>query len=357
MGRDGRERALAAQQAAEWLDRLSTADRREKKEFVTWLRASPLHVRAVLLALHYEDLLHDLHRTRPVDVEELIRDAQEVVRGHVYPEIEAMMEFDADSSPQHAGLFASARRRIGRRTWAAIAASATVVTVLVLWLVNIGPDKAMMTEAGEWRTVQLEDGSLVQMGPHTRLDVAFGEHHRLIRMSGGEALFEVAKDPARPFVVESQLATARAVGTRFGVSYLSKRDGVVVTVSEGTIAVSSRLRVSPEINLSAGEQMFVDRSTQTGVQQVDAAAELAWAERTLVFDDETVKDAVDQFNRRNRVQIRIDDPRLGSLPIRGKLPVNDPASLASVLMQLKRVAVRRHGQVIEIRSVDSPRTD
>ena len=91
------------------------------------------------------------------------------------------------------------------------------------------------TRVGEWRTVQLADGSTVSTGPNTLMQVDYSDGTRRINLARGEAMFKVTKDPSRPFIVNAGGAVARAVGTRFGVE--RREDRIRVTVAEGKVAV------------------------------------------------------------------------------------------------------------------------
>src|SRR5690606_28626324 len=92
------------------------------------------------------------------------------------------------------------------------------------------------TGVGEQRTVTLEDGSRVSLNTATRLSLHFDRGVRRVRLQSGEALFEVARDPGRPFVVESGDRQVRALGTAFIV----RRDAgrIAVTLMEGSVEVA-----------------------------------------------------------------------------------------------------------------------
>jgi len=76
----------------------------------------------------------------------------------------------------------------------------------------------LTTGPGEWQTKVLSDGSTLRLGPSTAILIEFTGTHRHIRLEQGEALFRVRPDSKRPFLVETELAIARAVGTAFAVS-------------------------------------------------------------------------------------------------------------------------------------------
>src|SRR5262249_15873572 len=95
-----------------------------------------------------------------------------------------------------------------------------------------------VTDVGEQRSFMLEDGSSVELNSRSRLKVHFTGCERSIELQAGQALFRVANDRTRPFVVNSGNASVRAVGTQFDV--YRKKSGTVVTVLEGIVAIASR---------------------------------------------------------------------------------------------------------------------
>src|SRR3546814_6338531 len=131
---------------------------------------------------------------------------------------------------------------------------------------------------------------------------------RQIALKSGEAWFQVAKDRARPFVVEIGDVRVRAVGTAFSVR--REANGVDVQVTEGVVEV---WRVGDEANIrrvSAGKRAFV--APDKAVVSVAAATEaidraLAWRTGQLVFDGDTVAEAVAEFNRYNVRKIRSEE--------------------------------------------------
>src|SRR5690606_1582287 len=183
----------------------------------------------------------------------------------------------------------------------------------------------------------------------------FDQSRRLIYQPHGEALFVVAKDPARPFYVDAGLAIVRAVGTEFGV--IRKQDEVLVTVSEGTVAVSQAREPSwfrpgegraqsrhtehlDAVTVTADEQVLVPKRGRPMIQRVNAAEVLAWARGRLIFRETTVAEAVEEFNRRNRLQIQVLDPVIAGRPVFGAFDAGDPESFAAV------VAMGAHARVI-----------
>jgi transmembrane sensor len=200
------------------------------------------------------------------------------------------------------------------------------------------------TAAAERRTVTLVDGSVVRVSPETSLRVRFTSNERHVTLSRGDALFRVAKDPAKPFIVESNRTRVRAIGTEFGVEH--RYDSVIVTVEEGRVAVAQAATQSAvEVSLEADQQIIVPKAGSMGqVRKVDSHRELAWADGHLVFDHDSVAEVVQQFNRFNRVQIKVLDPQLAMRPVNAVFNVSDPEAFVAFLESVANIRVTHPSQ-------------
>lgn len=167
------------------------------------------------------------------------------------------------------------------------------------WLFNAG---RIDTSVGELRVIALEDGSRVHLDTDSAIKVAISAGERRVSLLKGQAMFDVAKDPARPFVVKSGSLSVTALGTRFDVS---RREGdVKVILAEGAVEVRSSgqtWRLAPGQQLDAAPGQTARRTT------VDVAAETSWSEGVLTFRDRPLKDAVAEMNRYSRRKIRLKD--------------------------------------------------
>lgn len=349
------EKLLVAEQAAEWLIRLKSATPRERDEFSTWIRQSPVNLGEVLAAQVCEIELHHLFREKCIDVDALLESASNV---HDIGTREEAMQEEQPASYQNATRWVGGSGELPRprRVMAAATIAVAFLFAAMFTLVQIS-DRRITTAAGEWRTEQLEDGSIVKAGPRTTLLFDLSDKHRVVKLTHGEALFNVAHDTARPFVVETKLAGVRAVGTAFAVS-LDDPAQVRVTVQEGVVAVArgsharalrttTELPAGESITVRAGEQVAVTRSGTFAAEPVaNLGAALAWTNRQLIFETETVEDAVKQFNRRNARQIEIMDPQLQTRAVRGVFEAADPEAFADFLERQGAAAALDRGSRI-----------
>ncbi len=182
-----------------------------------------------------------------------------------------------------------------------------------------------MTGIGEQRTVPLADGSVVTLNTATEILLRFSPERRDVELISGQANFEVAKDPTRPFVVTAGDRSVRAVGTQFDV--YKTADKVTVTLIEGKVAVIATespamvaARARPEeIVLTAGEQLsFRVKAGAVERKSADIPRVEAWRARKLDFNDTPLTEAIAEANRYSGTQIVLDAPELKGARISGR---------------------------------------
>lgn len=245
-------------------------------------------------------------------------------------------------------------RALSRRQWliggGAIAASVAGAGVYI----GLGRQGRYETRKGEKRVIALPDGSIVTINTATRLDVRYSEDQRLIRLADGEALFDVAKDATRPFVVRAGGVDVRAVGTSFTVAGGAGRP-VKVLVREGVVEVVQPKTPTPQpMRLAANTRAVVaDAGAPVVIARVEPAEvhrELAWREGRLVFAGESLSAAAAQFDRYSDTRIIITDPVLAGSGVAGVFDANDPIGFAQAAAgSLGARAEIREGRVLIVR--------
>lgn len=96
---------------------------------------------------------------------------------------------------------------------------------------------AQVTKVGEQLSQTLEDGSSLFINGNSDVSVTYSRRQRLVKLNRGEVIFEVTKDPQRPFIVDSGHAKVTVLGTRFAVNRLEQF--VRVSVDHGRVRVES----------------------------------------------------------------------------------------------------------------------
>lgn len=355
--------------------RCGDVDQGTRARFDDWLRSSPEHIRAYIEIARTYVVLPTLNPGREVDVGQLIAYARS--DGNVVK---------LGRSPASRSAAASEENRpcrrppahIGRhRQSLAAACLAVALAGSILWLM-LNRYPTYVAGIGERQSITLADGSVVELDARSKIRVKLLKSRREIDLLEGEALFEVAKDKTRPFIVRSGDLQVQAVGTQFDVD--RRRDTITVTVLEGRVAVitprpeSEPHRTStraahvpdggtPPVNIdllgvpirdgvstlvSAGEQVVATPVAVASPRRVDLADATAWLQHRFVFDGTRLSEVAEDFNRYNARQIVVVSPELDDFHISGVYSSTDPASLIRFLQAQPGIKVTETEDAIRI---------
>lgn len=247
-----------------------------------------------------------------------------------------------------------ARQRRARVFTAAAAAAGLAVALFFGWqrYDTVAP-ASYRTSVGALKTIALADGSDATLSSDTAIDVALSRRERHIDLARGEAFFDVAKDPARPFAVAAGTRRIVAVGTRFSV----RRDGddVRVVVTEGTVRLESDPvdgNSQPVTLLPAGSVAIANRNgvlVRAGSIE-DAEQFVDWRRGYLVFRDTPLAVAVAEFNRYNVRPIVIADSAAGTQRVGGSFRWSNADVFVNLVEQALPVRAEREAERIVVRS-------
>jgi transmembrane sensor len=347
--KEDRIRTLLAEEAADWF----VANRAglgtdESARFAAWLKASPTNVEEYL------------------GVAQVARDLRKACAD---PELAPDVLLERSRAEDKAGA-QSREARIGGtprptpiRRWQFAAAGVAALGVVSVggllwreWQATRAPAPIAVTTVhfetrhGEQIRRRLADDSVLELNTDSAVTVSYSDKERRLVIERGQAAFEVAHNPQRPFRVLGGSAQVVAVGTKFDV-YVQP-DATVVTVTEGKVAVG----LSPLLPASATEPRS-DRSAslvQVGANQqvrvsedawpatpvaVDAQHTTAWLRRQIVFEHEALERVAAEFNRYAPTPIEITTPALRNLQVSGVFATDDPESFIAFLRTLDGVRV------------------
>jgi len=210
-----------------------------------------------------------------------------------------------------------------RRRWAIAAAAVGASFALILGFdeLRLICSSDYRTGVGELKTLALPDGSHAQLNARSALALSFRGGERRVNLLAGEAVFEVAADPARPFVVEAGGGTVTARGTAFDVAIEGAR--TVVTVTERSVEIERR---DQKLVVSAGQQTaFGSDSPALPPYAVDADEALAWRRGRLIFQDQALGDVVAALGRYHHGVVLIPERELRERRISGAFDVGHAA--------------------------------
>lgn len=216
------------------------------------------------------------------------------------------------------------------------------------WIANF--EQTYSTGKGEVREILLADGSVIKLNTDSKVAVRYTEKQRNIQLLAGEALFDVAKNKARPFVVQANDTLVRAVGTSFTVSMLPQKP-IRVLVKEGVVELKSASAVAPKpVRVKANSQAVVASGAPivaTPIAETKLAHNLAWEYGRLAFDDQTLQDAAAEYARYSDIEIAID-PGVAQMTITGSFVSNDPIGFARTVATALNLQVEVDGKEVKI---------
>lgn len=258
---------------------------------------------------------------------------------------------------------AAVRRR--RQLGAIAGLSVILVATAWVWRGGIGPtgptarDRSYQVAAPERRV--LPDGSRIELNNGSEIAIEYSTGKRRVVLVRGEALFDVAKDASRPFIVAAPGAEVRAIGTVFSVARENDVVDVVVTegrvamkrVNEGAASVGSPTAASAEtgagaasrageddkaavtIGAGSGATMRADEVNALpalrAVSAEEAKRRLAWRVPRLTFDGTPLVEVVRLFGEHGNVTITLADPSVRTVKVSGILRADNTAALLQLL--------------------------
>jgi transmembrane sensor len=171
-------------------------------------------------------------------------------------------------------------------------------------------------------------------------------------LAAGQALFKVAHDAARPFVVAAANHEVVAVGTEFEV----RLDGEKVRVA----LLQGRVRVEPikaaasgrdgSVAFMAPGQQLVASAAGLELKPANVRELVSWESGRVRFDNVRLADAVAEMNRYSRTRILVDDPAAADVRITGAFRTGQSYSFAQTVSEAFPVEAEQHGETIRLRS-------
>ena len=229
-----------------------------------------------------------------------------------------------------------------------LAASVSFLAIIIWVTMPLSVDKhSYATLIGQQMDTTFEDGSIVHLNTNSHIETEFSDEKRIIKLIKGEALFEVAHDPNRPFIVYAGDRLVQAIGTKFVVHLES--ENIQVTVTDGKVKMSkvafdttlndikelnSATILKDDIFIAKGEKVVAASNQTPKLTQVKAEnieRELSWLDGKLVFDNERLFDVIKEINRYDDIEIVLKDPSLHNIRISGRFDLGDSEALIEAI--------------------------
>lgn len=220
-----------------------------------------------------------------------------------------------------------------------IAALAGVLTLNNYQTVNQGEGEKIFRQVnldkGQRANMVLSDGTNISFNADTRVELpeTFDRDKREVFLHEGEAYFEVAADPDRPFLIHSRGAVIRVLGTSFSVRSYPEDKTLQVAVKEGTVTLAPVHDESNKLTLTTrqlGLYSLADQRLSTEeIEDMDLF--LSWTEGVLKFKDTPLTEVARQLERRYNVEIEFGSPELKKLRLTAEFKSRSMNNVLNVL--------------------------
>ncbi|MCR6498167.1 FecR family protein [Shinella sp. CPCC 101442] len=231
---------------------------------------------------------------------------------------------------------------------------ASVVLLVCAGAIFLAMDGPMRLQAdamagtNEMPVLTLEDGSTVQLNASSAIAIDFDAKQRSIRLLRGQAFFQVAAAPERPFTVEAGTTRVTALGTAFDVRFGAT--DTEVTVTEHAVLVELESADPSSLKVSEGEQATYERgSGKTKVQPVDGLVALAWQRGQLAVENAPLSYVVEEMSRHFQGRIVLAGSAVANRRVSGTITVSDTGAALSFIRKALDLKVTRIGPLIVIR--------
>lgn len=314
-------------QAAEWADMLQqrSDDLGLRREFENWCSRDPAHAEA------YERIDRAYRLTRAIEGSDLQAQLRRETQARIYAVRQARLR----------------RQRMGM----ALAASMVLMVGALFTMGGLTMDDLRYQQArlghalagetlyrtavGDRQTIALEDGSTITLNTDSRVAVGMRKTRRDIALLRGQALFEVAHDPMRPFVVQAGERRITALGTAFDVHLTDQ--SIAVTLIEGRVSVEDTTlsvgepRANAAVLLPGDQLLALAAAPKPIVRKADTRRTTSWTEGLMLFEGENLAQAIAEVNRYGGPRIELADASLGELRISGAFKTGKPDAFLETL--------------------------
>ncbi len=310
-------------EAIEWISKLNDGilSTEDNQVFIDWVNSSADHRRA------YQEMSEVWQLTENVqNISEFRQEAEEALQ----------------KEP------ASESNKVGL-----MAAVASIVVFVGILFTQFLPSTVSIEERrltsliGETKNIKLDDGSKVILNTNTLIEVVFSNKERSLKLIKGEALFEVAHDQKRPFIVDIGNGYVRAIGTAFNIK--KEASNTVITVTEGIVKIDKPNSNAESIKAIKNDQVIVGKQANISVRNIDITPSLSWIDLQLTYLDTPIENVLNDLSTYFEVPLSVHDDSLKKLTVNGTLNVDDPEQALSVLLagfNLKTVKKRDYREVI-----------
>lgn len=311
------------EQAARWFIRMRKAepDDPERGKFEAWLMSSPLHAREYAIIADTWESFDSTARLQSLAT------AMERKREEF---LQQKNKFNKLAKQGLLGLVAFAISAVlGHTMWRE-------------WQAQPVMQVAYGTSAGEILRHTLEDGTQIVLNGGAKIHITYYRNRRVVALTSGEVIFDVARDEKRPFIVDATDAKVTVLGTSFAVNRLDQL--VRVSVRHGAVRVEGK-QLAPDVEppyviLRDGQVAEIWRGQEPEIVQRSAADAFAFQSGTLVFENATLGEIAETLSRYRKTPVRAVVGHANASQITAVLQTHDIEKFISMLPKIASVRVQ-----------------
>lgn len=352
------------EEAAQWLiANREGLDESARGAFMAWLRHSPAHVGEYMAIVQWDQEVREAAGREALDSGTLVSLAADEPAVVPFPQRSggvARERIARKRAPTGERVGGQRRKRRWLLSAGGIAAVLFLTTATLFWPRHEAPPAGVVYAAptGATRSLELEDGSRIQLDRGSAIRVNFDGSRREIALVSGTMLIDVGHVSTAPLTVALGRTVLRDIGTVFQVS--AKEDGGDVTVLSGQVDVMARDKPWPWESSAIPQRMVTqlkggqratlgdDGSLTRLTPGADLSHELAWLPTEIAFHDAPIAEVARRFNDYGQAPFVIEDEAIASTRISGRFHGHDPAGFVAYLQTLPGVRVHRESDGVHV---------
>lgn len=229
------------------------------------------------------------------------------------------------------------KRKVNLWMFSTVAASIALLFALSLWFTpEEQPEEkwqSIWVPPGQRAQVTLDDGTSVWLNSRSTLTfpASFTSEKRIVKLNG-EGYFDVAKDAAHPFIVQTGKYNVEVLGTSFNVLAYADHESFETALLTGSVRISTAGKNMQPIVLNPDEQVS-EVEGRLQIKPIDNPDHFRWTEGLICLDDERFEDLANKFSLYFDIKIIIQNPKLRDYRCTGKFRQSDGVDYALKVLQ------------------------
>lgn len=233
--------------------------------------------------------------------------------------------------------------------YAAALLAIAIATFSIYYVVNNADSEQVVAQI-QIQEVKLSEGSKVTVNSNSRLTYPkkFQQDKRVVTLDG-EAFFEVAKDPERPFIINAGKIRVEVLGTSFNVKAYENLEQVEVVVSTGKVAVYSLNKPDEKVVLVKGQKaIFYKSSTKIEASLNEDINFAAWKTKEIIFEDTPMPEVIRIINEIYKSDLKLVGDQLVECPVTTTFDNQSLESILNVLESTLDLSIKEKGNSFEV---------